>query len=883
MEGMKAGRNLRPVLGALLTGVILALVVEGFLAWRVSRCGWKDPDRIVGYVIEEMENCEGSGGSFYTWGGDVARISLHGPQPIGSVRLRYGAPLSEDETVVLYYAPEQNEGFHRLRVVEGYLMQGTDQAVIPLPPGPWTRVRLDIEGEHPLTAELYTAWQGNEVSDLMSVMLRNVVPWRLAAMILLAFLGAWGLSDKGSNGQTRPRDPSMDALRVLAAVLVVVLHVITPIRIMTVMGERRQMLACVIQSFSSCCNCLFLLISGALLLPWREESLGTYMKKRFLRVLLPLAVYTLLYSRLCCLSVASPGQWLAQWLPRLLSRRIQMAPHLGLAYEIVGAYLVVIPFRYMLKAMPEKAEKGLAALILLCLSARTLLACFGLEMGITSFLDQWIGVMLLGYLLTRDWMRPWDGRLLGAGVAALAAASWLTATREDAEMIISNQSIWMVLLSSGIFVLLRRWRRGFRPLARPLAFLGQYSFPVLLIHWFVLYRVLYNGVFSPNTGDTSFFLGQVGLCLAISIGLALLIERLILAALENGSFLKIRLPALLLAAALLLAGCGAKEKKLEAYDAQYLDYFDTITSITIYAESEEQFDKYEEAFRSEMERYHRLFDIYNSYSGLNNVKTVNDNAGISPVQVDPELIRLLELSVKEWEETDGRVNVAMGSVLSLWHQYREEGLADPERAQLPDPSQLRRAAEHVDITQMVLDKEKSTVYLPDSAMSLDVGAVAKGYAANRICEKLREMGVTSALISIGGNVQTIGVRGDGKPWRVGVQNPDISSPNSYLHVMDLSDMALVTSGVYQRFYEVDGVRYHHIIHPDSLMPWQKYASVTILCPDGGRADALSTAVFNMEPEVGQAFVESQEGVEALWILPDGEEIFSSGFRDYMEE
>ena len=334
---------------------------------------------------------------------------------------------------------------------------------------------------------------------------------------------------------------------------------------------------------------------------------------------------------------------------------------------------------------------------------------------------------------------------------------------------------------------------------------------------------------------------------------------------------------LTVASAFLLSGCAGSGAKLTAYDAQYLDYFDTITSITICAESEEQFAEYT------MEKYHELFDIYDNYDGVNNIKTINDNAGIAPVTVDPEIIRLLEFSRQEYEETGGKINVAMGSVLSVWHDYREAGIENPSRAQVPGQQELQRAAEHVNLDEVQIDEEASTVYLPDEDMSLDVGAIAKGYATKCLAEKLKEAGVTSALLSLGGNVETIGTKADGKPWRVGVQNPDTSAAKAYLHVLKLTDTCLVTSGTYQRYYEVDGVRYHHIIDQDTLMPENTYDSVTILCNDSARADALSTAVFNMDPETGMAFVEAQDGVEALWVYPDGTEAQSSGFGAYVDQ
>lgn len=333
---------------------------------------------------------------------------------------------------------------------------------------------------------------------------------------------------------------------------------------------------------------------------------------------------------------------------------------------------------------------------------------------------------------------------------------------------------------------------------------------------------------------------------------------------------------------IMLSGCG-KEPRLTAYEARYLDCFDTVTSVTISAESEAAFQELDTMLHEELRRYHQLFDIYNSYDGINNIKTINDNAGIQPVKVDEDIIRLLELSVEQYKETDGMVNVAMGSVLSVWHDYRDAGMKKPEQAKAPEMELLRRADRYTDIDQIVIDKKASTVFLPESSMKLDVGAIAKGYAVEKVCERLREQGVTSAMLSAGGNVRTIGVRADGKPWRIGIQNPDTGSKVPYLHVVALQDMSLVTSGSYQRFYEVDGKRYHHIINPETLMPEDQYASVTILCQNSATADALSTAVFNLSLEKGRELVEGLENTEAIWVMPDGSEVVSSGFEAYLDE
>ena len=341
--------------------------------------------------------------------------------------------------------------------------------------------------------------------------------------------------------------------------------------------------------------------------------------------------------------------------------------------------------------------------------------------------------------------------------------------------------------------------------------------------------------------------------------------------------------ALLLALALgCLSACAGADGGLTRYQAQFLDLFDTATTIIGYAESEEQFTQTAQYLHDQLEEYHQLYDIYEEYDGLHNLKTVNDAAGVAPVEVDARILDLLTFSREQYEQTGGRVNVALGSVLSIWHTYREAGMDDPERAQLPPREELEQAAQHTDLTQVVLDPAAGTVYLPDPEMSLDVGAVAKGYAVEQVCRQAEEAGYDHLLLSAGGNVRAIGARPDGSAWQVGIQDPEDESGALWCTAAVEGPLSVVTSGVYQRYYTVDGVRYHHIIDPDTLMPGDEFLSVSIICRDSGLADALSTAVFNMSAQEGLAFVEQLDGVEALWILSDGSEQQSSGFDQYRQ-
>lgn len=336
---------------------------------------------------------------------------------------------------------------------------------------------------------------------------------------------------------------------------------------------------------------------------------------------------------------------------------------------------------------------------------------------------------------------------------------------------------------------------------------------------------------------------------------------------------------------ILTTGC-APQPELHRYQAEFLTLFDTITTIVGYADSKENFSALAEQIHDEIEEYHQLFDIYNDYEGINNVKTINDQAGQAPVTVDRRIIDMLLFAKEAYEMSNGAVNVAMGAVLRIWHDYREEGLDDPENAKLPPMALLEEASQHTDINNVIIDEEASTIFLKDPLMRLDVGAVAKGYAAQRVADDFEEQGTTSLLLSIGGNVKAIGEKllaeTKDKRWVIGIQNPDKSSSVTELMSVLINGQSVVSSGIYERYYTVDGVRYHHIIDPVTLMPNIEYAQVTILCRDSGLGDAISTAVFNMHLEQGRSFIEGLEDAEAAWVMPDGSIAYSSGFEAYIK-
>ena len=271
-----------------------------------------------------------------------------------------------------------------------------------------------------------------------------------------------------------------------------------------------------------------------------------------------------------------------------------------------------------------------------------------------------------------------------------------------------------------------------------------------------------------------------------------------------------------------------------------------------------------------------LFRSYHTYEGMNNLKSINDAAGKSPLSVDQDIIELLKLGIEMHRKTNGAVNIAYGSVLSLWHEYREQGTADPEHAKVPPKALIQEKAAHTDISKVVI--RDGTVFLEDGEMSLDVGSIGKGYAVQKISEYARELGMDHLLISVGGNVSAVGAKADNTPWRVGIENPDLESAEPYIGTVELADQTIVTSGDYQRFYVADGKRYCHIIDPETGMPPEYVPSVSVLTENSGMADAWSTALFNMEIETGLELVETLPETEALWVMKDGGVRSSSGFE-----
>ncbi|MDR3355005.1 MAG: FAD:protein FMN transferase [Synergistaceae bacterium] len=313
------------------------------------------------------------------------------------------------------------------------------------------------------------------------------------------------------------------------------------------------------------------------------------------------------------------------------------------------------------------------------------------------------------------------------------------------------------------------------------------------------------------------------------------------------------------------------------FSVEFFGVFDTIVSFTAFTEDQREFDRCAGVVRGELERLHRLFDIYNEYDGLANVRTVNESAGRVPVKVDSSILDLIELAKTAYDDTGGAVNVALGPVLSIWHDTRERALDGDGGVRIPTYAELSAAAVHTNTADIEVDRERSTVFLRHPDMRLDVGAIAKGYAVQRAVDLVLDSGLRSGLINVGGNVAVIGAPMDGRDaWNIGVRASNGDESSKLLDVLYLSGGAAVTSGNDQRYFMSSGVRYHHIIDPKTLYPAGGVQSVTVLHPDSAAADILSTAAFIMPLEEARALV-AKHKAEAVWVMEDGSKMATPGY------
>ncbi|EKD34882.1 MAG: ApbE-like protein lipoprotein [uncultured bacterium] len=300
---------------------------------------------------------------------------------------------------------------------------------------------------------------------------------------------------------------------------------------------------------------------------------------------------------------------------------------------------------------------------------------------------------------------------------------------------------------------------------------------------------------------------------------------------------------------------SAQQKRLfkESRTALY-----TMVSITVLSSSEEKARKAINEAYEELERLGRLLNFYADDSELS---LINKNAGVKPVQVSKDTLEIIQAAIFAGDETEGGFDVTVGPIVKLW---------DFNKKTLPTAALVEEILPLVGYKNIVVDGPASTVYLKKAGVQIDLGGIIKGFAADKAVEILKKNGIDDGIVAVAGDIRTFGRQPDGKPWRIGIQNPrQEGDDDQLLATVDLATQGISTSGDYQRFFIEDGVRYHHLLNPKTGFPERLCRSVTVIAPTATMTDAFATGIFILGPEKGLAALK-RLGMDGVIVADNGQ-------------
>jgi len=337
--------------------------------------------------------------------------------------------------------------------------------------------------------------------------------------------------------------------------------------------------------------------------------------------------------------------------------------------------------------------------------------------------------------------------------------------------------------------------------------------------------------------------------------------------------LRARTAGLAVAAVAVLGGCQRPPGPARASHAR--EIMGTLAEVTAVAADRMTADAAVAAGYARLEDVNRLMSDYVADS---EVGRLNSLPAGTPIAVSPETLHCLQRALEICRASGGTFDATCRPLVRLWKQAAAEG-------RLPSADELRQARALVGPDRIAIDAERRCVWRVADGVQVDLGGIAKGYALDLAAEAMRGAGASGALVNVGGDVRAVGRDADGRPWQVGVKHP---FQDGLFAVLSLTDRAVATSGVQQRFYEIGGRRYSHIIDPRSGWPAEQSPSVTVIAADGLTADAWATAFSVLSVEEGRGLIEAggAPGVEVLWISGSAEEPVADmtpGFAGYLAE
>lgn len=296
----------------------------------------------------------------------------------------------------------------------------------------------------------------------------------------------------------------------------------------------------------------------------------------------------------------------------------------------------------------------------------------------------------------------------------------------------------------------------------------------------------------------------------------------------------------------------------------------TLGTITAVASDQEVGHKAIQAGFDEIKRLERLLSTWIPESELSRV---NAEAGRRPVTVSRETLEVVVRSMEIARLTEGGFNIAVGPAVETW--------SVTERQRIPSNEELQQFKVLADVASIQVNMDAQTIFLPHKGMKIDVGGIGKGYAVDRAAEEMKKAGAKGGVVALSGDIKAFGALPLTSGFSVGIKHP--RKEGVLIAVIDLQDEAISTAGDYERFFERDGVRYHHILDPQTLRPARSCQSVTVIGKEGMVVDGLDTGIFVLGPERGMALVERLSGVEAVIIDDQGKMAVSSGLRSRLRD
>jgi FAD:protein FMN transferase len=315
--------------------------------------------------------------------------------------------------------------------------------------------------------------------------------------------------------------------------------------------------------------------------------------------------------------------------------------------------------------------------------------------------------------------------------------------------------------------------------------------------------------------------------------------------------------------AFLISSC--KENYIKPYSETNFA-LGTVCTITLY-EKNSDFN-FSEAFSIINDIEERMSPVIEG----SELHQINSNAGIKPVTVSNDTYYVIQEAIRYAELSDSKFDISVGPLVNLW-------AIGTDLQKLPDPGEILSVIPLIGSQKITLNNKEKSVYLEQKGMAIDLGGIAKGYAADLVKDFLLQKGFTKGIINLGGNVLTFGTKDSGMPWKIGIQNP-LSSRGKYIGTLETGEASIVTSGIYERYFEKDGKRYHHILDPESGYPINnELLSITIVTASGITADAYSTVIFSLGLLKGMELLESQDKMEGIFITKENIIHTTSGLKE----